>query len=59
VATSEKIEGGWGIDPVPEPLRVLGALDTGLPVPSFLVAFAIALLATAAARSWSARRATA
>jgi NCS1 family nucleobase:cation symporter-1 len=25
-----KIEGSWGIDPVPERLRVLGGLDTGL-----------------------------
>jgi NCS1 family nucleobase:cation symporter-1 len=27
---SERIEGSWGIDPVPERLRVLGVLDTGL-----------------------------
>jgi nucleobase:cation symporter-1, NCS1 family len=27
---SERIEGSWGIDPVPERLRVLGGLDTGL-----------------------------
>ena len=26
----EKIEGSWGIDPVPERLRVLGLFDTGL-----------------------------
>ena len=26
----ERIEGSWGIDPVPERLRVLGTLDTGL-----------------------------
>jgi putative hydroxymethylpyrimidine transporter CytX len=26
----EKVEGSWGIDPVPERLRVLGLLDTGL-----------------------------
>ena len=26
----EKIEGSWGIEPVPERLRVLGLLDTGL-----------------------------
>jgi NCS1 family nucleobase:cation symporter-1 len=26
----ERIEGSWGIDPVPERLRVLGLLDTGL-----------------------------
>ena len=26
----DKVEGSWGIDPVPERLRVLGALDTGL-----------------------------
>jgi len=30
VAKPERIEGSWGIDPVPERLRVLGALDTGL-----------------------------
>jgi putative hydroxymethylpyrimidine transporter CytX len=30
VASREKIEGSWGIDPVPERLRVLGAWDTGL-----------------------------
>jgi nucleobase:cation symporter-1, NCS1 family len=30
MATRERIEGSWGIDPVPERLRVLGALDTGL-----------------------------
>src|SRR5207302_147868 len=27
---SEQVEGSWGIEPVPERLRVLGALDTGL-----------------------------
>jgi NCS1 family nucleobase:cation symporter-1 len=26
----ERVEGSWGIEPVPERLRVLGALDTGL-----------------------------
>src|SRR3970040_776310 len=26
----ERIQGSWGIDPVPEGLRVLGMLDTGL-----------------------------
>jgi len=26
----ERVEGSWGIDPVPERLRVLGLLDTGL-----------------------------
>jgi NCS1 family nucleobase:cation symporter-1 len=26
----ERVEGSWGIDPVPERLRVLGGLDTGL-----------------------------
>jgi len=26
----ERVEGSWGIDPVPERLRVLGMLDTGL-----------------------------
>jgi NCS1 family nucleobase:cation symporter-1 len=30
VARVERIEGSWGIDPVPERLRVLGGLDTGL-----------------------------
>jgi putative hydroxymethylpyrimidine transporter CytX len=30
VASREPTEGSWGIDPVPERLRVLGALDTGL-----------------------------
>ena len=30
MATREQIEGSWGIDPVPERLRVLGPLDTGL-----------------------------
>lgn len=30
MATREKIEGSWGIEPVPERMRVLGALDTGL-----------------------------
>ena len=30
MAHPERIEGSWGIDPVPERLRVLGALDTGL-----------------------------
>jgi putative hydroxymethylpyrimidine transporter CytX len=30
MAIPERIEGSWGIDPVPERLRVLGALETGL-----------------------------
>lgn len=30
MARHEKIEGSWGIEPVPERLRVLGGLDTGL-----------------------------
>jgi nucleobase:cation symporter-1, NCS1 family len=30
VASREPTEGNWGIDPVPERLRVLGTLDTGL-----------------------------
>jgi putative hydroxymethylpyrimidine transporter CytX len=30
VASREPTEGTWGIDPVPERLRVLGTLDTGL-----------------------------
>jgi putative hydroxymethylpyrimidine transporter CytX len=30
VASPEPIEGSWGIEPVPERLRVLGTLDTGL-----------------------------
>jgi putative hydroxymethylpyrimidine transporter CytX len=30
VALPDRIEGSWGIDPVPERLRVLGPLDTGL-----------------------------
>jgi NCS1 family nucleobase:cation symporter-1 len=30
VATREQIEGSWGIEPVPERLRVLGPLETGL-----------------------------
>jgi len=30
VAAPDRIEGSWGIEPVPERLRVLGALDTGL-----------------------------
>jgi NCS1 family nucleobase:cation symporter-1 len=30
MATPERIEGSWGIEPVPERLRVLGTLDTGL-----------------------------
>jgi NCS1 family nucleobase:cation symporter-1 len=30
MATRERIEGSWGIEPVPERLRVLGTLDTGL-----------------------------
>jgi NCS1 family nucleobase:cation symporter-1 len=30
VAPPEKVEGSWGIDPVPPRLRVLGGLDTGL-----------------------------
>jgi putative hydroxymethylpyrimidine transporter CytX len=30
VASRDRIEGSWGIEPVPERLRVLGALDTGL-----------------------------
>jgi nucleobase:cation symporter-1, NCS1 family len=30
MAGRERIEGSWGIEPVPERLRVLGALDTGL-----------------------------
>jgi putative hydroxymethylpyrimidine transporter CytX len=30
VAAPERVEGSWGIDPVPERLRVLGTLDTGL-----------------------------
>jgi purine-cytosine permease-like protein len=30
MARSDRIEGNWGIDPVPERLRVLGMLDTGL-----------------------------
>jgi len=30
MAQPERIEGSWGVEPVPERLRVLGALDTGL-----------------------------
>jgi len=30
MAVPEKIEGSWGIEPVPDRLRVLGGLDTGL-----------------------------
>ncbi|HET6623208.1 MAG TPA: cytosine permease, partial [Gaiellaceae bacterium] len=30
MAAPERIEGSWGIEPVPDRLRVLGALDTGL-----------------------------
>ena len=30
MASRERIEGSWGIEPVPERLRVLGTLDTGL-----------------------------
>jgi putative hydroxymethylpyrimidine transporter CytX len=30
MAPGERIEGSWGIDPVPERLRVLGGLETGL-----------------------------
>jgi nucleobase:cation symporter-1, NCS1 family len=30
MASPERIEGSWGIEPVPERLRVLGTLDTGL-----------------------------
>jgi purine-cytosine permease-like protein len=30
MASSEKVAGSWGIEPVPPRLRVLGALDTGL-----------------------------
>jgi NCS1 family nucleobase:cation symporter-1 len=30
MASREPIEGSWGIEPVPERLRVLGTLDTGL-----------------------------
>jgi len=30
VEPHERVEGSWGIDPVPERLRVLGMLDTGL-----------------------------
>ena len=30
MASSDKIEGSWGIEPVPERLRVLSGLDTGL-----------------------------
>ena len=30
MAAQERIEGSWGIDPVPARLRVLGGLDTGL-----------------------------
>jgi nucleobase:cation symporter-1, NCS1 family len=30
MAQHERIEGSWGIEPVPERLRVLGTLDTGL-----------------------------
>ncbi len=30
MAAPERIEGSWGIEPVPERLRVLGTLDTGL-----------------------------
>jgi len=30
VTQRERIEGSWGIEPVPERLRVLGTLDTGL-----------------------------
>jgi len=30
MASSDKIEGSWGIDPVPTRLRVLSGLDTGL-----------------------------
>ena len=30
MATPERIEGSWGVEPVPDRLRVLGTLDTGL-----------------------------
>jgi NCS1 family nucleobase:cation symporter-1 len=30
MATRARVEGSWGIEPVPERLRVLGTLDTGL-----------------------------
>ena len=30
MAPPERIEGSWGIEPVPERLRILGGLDTGL-----------------------------
>jgi len=30
MAAPDRVEGSWGIEPVPERLRVLGALDTGL-----------------------------
>ena len=30
MGASERIEGSWGIEPVPDRLRVLGTLDTGL-----------------------------
>ncbi|MGI8886152.1 MAG: cytosine permease, partial [Gaiellaceae bacterium] len=30
MAAPKRIEGSWGIDPVPDRLRVLGTLDTGL-----------------------------
>ena len=30
MAAPERIEGSWGVEPVPDRLRVLGTLDTGL-----------------------------
>ena len=30
MGASERIEGSWGVEPVPDRLRVLGTLDTGL-----------------------------
>jgi nucleobase:cation symporter-1, NCS1 family len=47
MATRERIEGSWGIEPVPERLRVLGPLDTGLLWGNLGVSLLVIVAATA------------
>jgi nucleobase:cation symporter-1, NCS1 family len=53
MATRERIEGSWGIEPVPERLRVLGPLDTGLLWGNLGVSLLVIVAATALVPSLS------
>ena len=55
MATRERIEGSWGIEPVPERLRVLGPLDTGLLWGNLGVSLLVIVAATALVPSLSLR----